>query len=284
MREARLTCLSAQYGNEANLQALAQINNNIPILLLTSVYLKLLSTKIGASNILFSSRDCYYLSRLFNLLREQARWNIASEYFYTSRICRTSPSDSYLKYFQSRASPNTLVVDLAGTGWSLEQLYEKAGVTPHTFLLHHLSNSPLKERYQQIQKSEKSIIPFSMLDGLPLDNSQLETVNYVDSGMVLDVLVVDGYDSAIPVLEYPNYPKSTVNVIRNIESTHELFANVLAHFDLPALVHEIEASADKIAGVVAELYKHLCDTNSSMRDLALYHARQDRRTMWKLKK
>jgi hypothetical protein len=284
VRETRLTCLSTQQGSEANQQALLQINNNIPLLLLTSVYLNLLSKKIGATNILFSSRDCYYLSRIFNLLREKAGWSVASEYFYTSRMCRISPSDSYLKYFKARASSNTLVVDLCGTGWSLGHLYQKAGVSPHTFLLHNLSaTSNIREQYQQIRKSEEAIAPLSLLDGVPLDNSHLEMANYIDSGMVLDVLVVDGYDSVVPVLEYPNYPKSAISVLRNIEVTQEVFANVLEHFDLAALVREIEASADKLGGVVVELYKHLCENAVPMRDVALYHVRQDRKTMWKLK-
>ncbi len=279
-----MTCLSTQQGNEANQQALLQINNNIPLLLLTSVYLKLLSQKIGATNILFSSRDCYYLSRIFNLLREKAGWSVASEYFYTSRICRVSPSDSYLKYFKARASSNTLVVDLCGTGWSLGHLYEKAGVTPHTFLLHNLSaSSDIKEKYQQIRKSEKTITPLSLLDGVPLDNSHLEMANYVDSGMVLDVRVIDGYDSVVPILEYPNYPKSAISVLRNVELTQEMFANVLANFDLATLVREVEAGADKIRNVIVELYKHLCENAFPMRDVALYHARQERKTMWKLK-
>ncbi len=282
VREARLTSLSTQRGNEANQQALLQINNNIPILILTSVHLYELSKVLGATNILFSSRDCYYLHRIFNLLQEKANWNIGSEYFYTSRVCRSSPSDTYVKYFKARATPDTLVVDLCGTGWSLGHLYEKADVVPHTFLLHFLGAAS-KEMYKDFRRGGRHISPFWLVEGGGLDNSLFEMANYIDAGMTTDVLVIDGYDSVIPVMEHPNYPSNTMTAIRNIDHIHQMFADVLEHFDLAALVGEIEVKADKIGSLVTELYRNLCQNAGCMHDLKLYHHRQDQKTMWKLK-
>jgi len=129
-----------------------------------------------------------------------------------------------------------------------------------------------------------NVAPLSLVRDLPLDNSLLERANYVDAGMVTDVVVVDGYDSYIPVFEHPNYPANISRVIQNIEQTHQVFLDVLKLQDPTGLIEEIDAKADKIQAIVVDLYKNMCQDFSCMRDLATYHARQDRKTMWKLKK
>lgn len=283
VREARLTQLSSEMGRERVGQRLLQINNNIPLLVLTSVVLKLLSKKVKLSNILFSSRDCYYFSNIFRFLGERAGWDLPSEYFYTSRMSRTSDSASYLRYFQSIANENSLVVDLCGTGWSLGQLYRRAGFLPRTFLLHELKNKPdLMARYDEMRRSEE-IPTIAFIADASLNNGILEMANYVDCGMTLDVRTVEGCDAAIPVFEHPNYPASVSNVIREIEAAHAGFLDVLGRVDTPALVAEIEQNLSRIEPVALALYSDLTQNFGCMHDIAAYHARQDRKSMWKLK-
>lgn len=283
VREVRLTQLSSELGRERVGQRLLQINNNIPILLLTSVVLKLLSRKVGIGNILFSSRDCHYFSRIFGFLNEKAGWNIPSEYFYTSRLARTGDSASYLRYFRRVANADSLVVDLCGTGWSLGQLYRRAGVMPRTFLLHELKKmTGLVNQYAQIRHSEE-IPTICLVADSGLNNGYLEMANYVDHGMVTDVKVLDGCDAVIPQFEYPNYPGSVLNTIREIEAAQQGFLEVLGRTDVDALVREIEGNLGRIEPVVKELYRDLCANIGSMGDVADYHTRQDRKSMWKLK-
>lgn len=282
VREVRLTQLDSSLGREKVSQRLLQINNNIPILLLTSVVLKLLTRKAGIGKILFSSRDCFYFSRMFTLLSEKSGWNVPSEYFYTSRMTRVGASPSYLRYFQAIADEHSLVVDLCGTGWSLGQLYERAGFMPQTFLLHDLKNKPdLIATYDKLKKTEQ-IPTIALVSDASINNGCLEMANYVDSGMALDVLDVPGTMSVLPVFEYPNYPASVLKVIGEIEAAHEGFRAVLERIDVAALTAEIEANLDKVENVVTELYKDLCGNMGCMHDIMAYHARQDRKSMWKL--
>lgn len=282
VREVRLTQLHGGLGREKVSQRLLQINNNIPILLLTSVVLKLLSKKTGVSKILFSSRDCYYFSRIFSFLSEKASWNVPSEYFYTSRLTRVGASSSYLRYFTGIADAQSLVVDLCGTGWSLGQLYRKAGFMPQTFLLHDLKNKPdLIATYDKLKKGDQ-IPTIALVSDASINNGCLEMANYVDSGMAIDVKDVPGCASVLPIFEYPNYPTSVLNAIGEIEAAHEGFRMVLERIDVGALTREIEANLDKVETVVTALYKDLTGNMGCMHDIAAYHARQDRKSMWKL--
>lgn len=284
VREVRLTQLHSGLGREKVSQRLLQINNNIPILLLTSVVLKLLAKKTGIQKILFSSRDCLYMSRFFSLLSEKAGWNVASEYFYTSRLTRIDPSESYLRYFRTIADERSLVVDLCGTGWSLGQLYGRAGINPQTFMLHDLKNkSDLIATYDKLRKGEQ-IPTMALVADASINNGFLEMANYVDSGMTVDVKDVPGTLSVLPVFEYPNYPASVLGAIGEIEAAHDGFRAVLERIDMAALTREIEGNLDKIEGTVTELYKDLCANMGCMHDIASYHARQDRKSMWKLNK
>jgi hypothetical protein len=265
-------------------QRLLQINNNIPILLLTSVILKLLTKKVGIKKILFSSRDCYYFSRIFSFLNEKAGWDIPSEYFYTSRLSRIGSSASYVQYFRNIADEGSLVVDLCGTGWSLGQLYRRAGIMPRTFLLHELKNkADIMATYAQMRNSDE-IPTICLVADAAINNGCLEMANYVDHGMVTDVKVIDGCDSVIPEFEYPNYPANVTGTIREIEAAHEGFLEVLGKIDVAALTSEIEQNLDKVEGAVLELYRDLTNNMGGMHDIAAYHARQDRKSMWKLKK
>ncbi|MDZ5460614.1 hypothetical protein [Azohydromonas lata] len=285
MREVRLTALGTGQSTEIKQQRQLQINHNIPILVLASVYLSLLSKRLGVSNILFSSRDCHYLQRIFSALEEKAGWNLPSEYFYTSRLCRVAPSQAYLKYFADRATNRSLVVDLCGTGWSLGHLYTQAGVTPRTFFLHDLKGNNAKgaEIYESVKKSAGDFVASSLVSDPGLKNIGLELVNYVDSGMVTDVMNVEGYCSMVPVFEHPNYPANVLKTIHEFEETQEIFHGVLQRHDVPALVKEVQRHAGKLAGVVAELYRNLGQSVSCVDDLAQYHGRQDAKTLWKLR-
>lgn len=284
IREVRLTQLSSRLGRERMSQRLLQVNNNIPILLLTSVILKLLSKKFSIRNILFSSRDCYYFSRIFGYLNEKANWNIPSEYFYTSRLARIGSSEGYVRYFRSIANENSLVVDLCGTGWSLGQLYRRAGVLPRTFLLHELKNkADVMATYAQMRHSD-DIPTICLVADRALNNGCLEMANYVDHGMVVDVKVLDGCHAVIPEFEYPDYPASVTSAIGEIETAHDSFLDILDRIDVAALVSEVETNLGKVENAVLQLYRGLTRNMGGMHDIADYHARQDRKSMWKLKK
>jgi len=284
VREARLTQLSIRNGNEVNKQKLLQINNNIPILFLCAIYLKNIAANNKIKNILFSARDCFYLFKIFQFLNKKCDWKIPSEYFFTSRVCRVDPSNSYLHYFKKFATERSLVVDLCGSGWSLSHLYNQAGVTPQTFFLHDLrANAGVKNAYDQVRKSPSDIFIHSLVTDASLKNAYLEQLNYVDSGMSVDVLVLNNCESVIPKFEYPDYPDKVQTIIENIENTQLEFLNILNNVNVDALVNEVELAMDKIAPIVTILYQDIAVNMAPMTDLIAYHNAQDRKSFWKIK-
>lgn len=140
MRAARLAFWSADPGKL--MLGRAQIDANFPLLFLTALLLVDLSARKGWRHLLFSSRDAFLLSLVFERITGRLGLDIGSTYFFTSRVARAAPSASYLRYFGHLCSnAGTCVVDLCGTGWSLTRLFEVAGQSElDMFLMHYMDN------------------------------------------------------------------------------------------------------------------------------------------------
>jgi hypothetical protein len=129
MREARLMSWHADPVIRG-LQ-LYQIERNFPFLLKAAHLIDAKMKAEGFSKLLLCSRDCYNLFQLMR--RTMARRNEDAyeiEYFYTSRLTRYRPSESYAKYAKDKLSGKTLVVDMCGSGRSLKHLTYKFGGSP----------------------------------------------------------------------------------------------------------------------------------------------------------
>lgn len=279
VREMRLRGSSAGAGHEALERRLLQVNCNIPLLLLTAVHLKHLARETGARRILFSSRDCLYLWRIFQRLSGELHWDIGSEYFFTSRMARRKASEDYLRYFDGLTREPCLVVDLAGTGESLAQLYERAGRAPPTFFVHDVQAMYAKPD-KPASAARRKMHVLSLSADTQLSNAVLEVANAVPSGMVKDVVLVPGTEGVVPVLEHPSYPAGVRRLIDEIAATQSEFLRVLDAHDLGRLVNEVSASA--IPALVAELYRSLVSSSGVLKHLGEYHGMQNTRTEWRL--
>ena len=102
MREARLALWSDDPGELA--LGRAQIEVNFPLLFLTGLLLIEAATRIGWKRLLFSSRDCFLLYNLVRRLSDRLGVDIASSYFFTSRVARVFPSDAYITISTACAS------------------------------------------------------------------------------------------------------------------------------------------------------------------------------------
>src|SRR5208282_2103232 len=111
--------------------------------------------------VLFSGRDCYLWHELTATLGPLLGDIPACAYFHTSRLARVHPSADYLGYFAAlRGDAPAVVVDLCGTGWSLNRLIERApGVATDIFLLHHLHAPELRAYYEQQAAIATPVVP-----------------------------------------------------------------------------------------------------------------------------
>lgn len=282
IRELRLANLSIDSGFAAFQKDQLQLEFNLPILILSSIYVKFLSTKINSSNILFSSRDCYYLFKLYRSLFSRIEDSDFASYFFTSRYSRTRCSTDYIDYVKSITGTNTLVVDLCGTGRSLSVMYDKVNISPSTFLLHKLDYNAI-DTYNKLYNTKQSGNIFSIAENIPLDNTLLELLNYVDHGMVLDIKAIREFGIFNPIFESPNYPYQVLNFIKNNKIIIQNFIDLLNKCDLNLLISESFNSIEEIPSLIVSLYERLNSNSSILNDIRHYHNIQDNRTMWKLK-
>jgi hypothetical protein len=198
MREARLRTWHADPAIRG-LQ-LHQIEYNFPFLLKVAHLLDAKMREGGFTRLLLCSRDCYLLCGLMHKLFN----GYEIQYFYTSRLTRYRPSDSYAEYAKDRLSGKTLVVDMNGSGNSLKYMTDMFGGTP--LLVCGFGN----------------VVPFLVAGGIR------ETSNPAPMAMVGDV--VDGS----PIYLNPagiNWEKPEI-----LESTWTLRDCVLCLLDHPPIV------------------------------------------------
>ena len=284
VRETRLKASSSNLSRQQRDQRMLQINCNMPMLILICAHIRHISQAQSVDQVLFSSRDCYMLERVFHTISTQAHWPEKSHYFLTSRVARLNASSTYLQYFKSLCSNDSMVVDLCGTGWSLGQLYAQSNIQPRTYLIHYLrDDSSTKQAYESIRSSRAIDKLLYLNDDKDINNVGIELVNYNPAGMFLNMLSVDGYDSTIPEFENPNYPACVTHAIDEMQTTQELFMQTLHNYDLAAMMKEIDNKSSQLSSIFAELYKNLCANLGCMQDVFDYHTKQDAKSMWRLK-
>lgn len=124
---------------------------NIPFLTVLSNYISKQFKEKNICKILFTTRDCIFLKKLFDILYPE----IKSETFYSSRALYLFPTEDYKNYCRNTLTPDSLVVDFQGTGQSFTTLASNLNVEPWYLLVNwnfvnHLSYS--KERLQNYKK------------------------------------------------------------------------------------------------------------------------------------
>jgi hypothetical protein len=260
-----------------------QLTCNIPILILTAIYLKFISTKLGSDSIHFSSRDCFYLFKIYQHIFKGIDESNFSRYFYTSRFARINPSLDYEKYFLKNISSNSLIVDLCGTGNSLESLYQHCNINPSTFFIHKLGVNQINGYKPSADTlNNKKVISF--VESVPFDNGLLEMINYVGHGMTTDVLHLAELDVFYPKFEDPDYPIFVQDYINLISSTMNKLFNKIDHYPLQKIITESFDNIENIPQLVYNLYANLNNNKFYFKDIEKYHRKQDAQTMLKLQK
>ncbi len=253
LRDLALTCRQARLSSwtgDPDIDALhaIQADLNLPILVLSSIALARLVRQKGFETVLFSSRDCNLWIHVFRIVASLMDVDVASEYFFTSRLTRTKPSPGYLSYAAERINKRAVVVDICGTGWSLSHLFQHLGSTQgDIFLIHRL---PPVDLYERHARSPSTCVVHSIIDGQVegLDNSLLEMANYATHGMVLDVRRI--MDAAVPVFARDNRPVRIANAVRAQEQSLIAAADLLRTHGLRETLMLDDASLRVLCGAL----------------------------------
>jgi len=230
-----------------------QASLNLPLLLTASIQLKNECETAGYKRTIMSSRDCRIWQRLFDRVCSVSGSEVQSEYFYTSRISRTQPSETYRRYAKSRLTEGTVWLDLCGTGWSMWSLLQHIDKPEQpTQLLHPTAYKPDYAGLEQTSSGpsfESSLIPI----GTPrVKNSLLEMCNQALDPMTLDVKETSGEFS--PIFAADSRSAFTLDAVSEQVDVATMFVERVT----PALVSEIESlKPTQIRRLSIELYRIL---------------------------
>jgi FMN phosphatase YigB (HAD superfamily) len=249
-RETRLSTWSTN--PDGRTVQVIQASLNFPIMLLGSVALARLATRLEKRSILFSSRDCDSWMPLFEKVAQRIGFTCKATYFYTSRLAKMQPSPSYKSYAKHLISEDALIVDLCGTGWSLANFAETIGRNNvPVFFLHKLPTAPAYEAMAATPQTCQfhTLIP----EGQPaLQNTMLEMCNYAAHGMVEDVRLIQ--DFAIPVFAGDNRSPETMAIVEAQQDCFGTAVRLMEKYDL----HEVFALDDEsLVAVTTALYQML---------------------------
>jgi hypothetical protein len=237
----------------------AQVEVNFTFLLLSALKIMQLSAQKGWTRLLLSSRDCCHLYYIFSTISSIFPNTCRYDYFLTSRVARNKGSTAYLNYVSSLClNEESVIVDLCGSGWSLQRLVEKLSIpAPQLFLFHHLSGAGTLDYYSEFGKllNPPNITSFFESG----DSIALEAFNAVNHPMVLDVIQIDS--DFFPVL----------SDIAPEESARSLIAYSNACFETARMALESLSTEDLLSAqskVTHELLRFLYDKTSDVSHLA----------------
>ena len=251
-----------------------QCQYNIPLLALSSIHIISECERLQRTKVQFSSRDCYFLKRIFDSMNHEAP-QIASAYFYTSRIARLSRSTDYTRYVRACVADEPLIVDLCGTGWSLGAMLENAGVSAPFYLVHDVSDGVLTARYSNIRRVDLPHDRSCLLKDAGLNNSVFEQFNYVDHGSIIDVKHIPEVNQFIPLQQEPNYPPEIRMYMKTTVALVDQFDKIRRSYDMPALISEALGLGDQFKDVFRVVYEHALENARFTPDFTQYHAAED---------
>jgi hypothetical protein len=206
-----------------------QSQMNVPILILTSLFLDEFCKAHKKQRILFSARDCCHLIKIFETLFPEYE----SIYFNSSRHVYRHPSPQYLEYIKSVYSADAVIVDLHGSGKTCTNFFTK---------------------YFKFTPCYIPIVGFGHLGfGITRDlGDTIERINYAAEGTLVD------YDDQGPVRHPPEY---NVEYLQPAYECIKWCVNLLkcyhfGYFDL-ALLSNLLKILSKRGYVLSRYIKHV---------------------------
>lgn len=193
---------------------------NIPLLLVASLWLSQIvsGSPTEVKRLAFSSRDCTGWLKLFRTLHKGlGRRSVETEYFYTSRVARRTGGSAYADYARAFLRAGTLLVDLSGSGLSMQSFLQGLKLPASCLYLFKVTQPQMLQRVQPIYPGIGADKILSFIDSGQLgDIPPLpgEWLNLVDHGMTLGVKKAFG--GFLPVLDEIEFSPQQIGWIKRM--------------------------------------------------------------------
>jgi len=242
----RKTRLEIAHGNPSTVNAMkAQVAINLPLLLLSSLWLLREAKQSGAKRVLTCARDCNLLHRILTSHHFVRAGFPTTRYIGISRTLCQKGEDAYEAYILNQTSDGVaLLVDLVGTGQSLTQLITRPNLAAKLRPLIVVAD-PLSGHFPSvttfIRKDFSSCRFF------------VEAMNICDEGSAVGTVV----DQELPSIVYrPNeYGMEISDIIRASSDIINRFVvdldDMLPPHELPSS-EQLSIAADEILNQIGE--------------------------------
>ncbi|MEM8827917.1 MAG: tetratricopeptide repeat protein [Cyanobacteria bacterium P01_G01_bin.19] len=240
------------------------IQGNLVILVIFSIFLWRIAQQNKIEQYLFSSRDCYYLHKIFERMVGKCELPIDCQYFFTSRLARVKGSQDYLSYLLDLANKekNSAIVDLVGTGSSLSYLLNNKinlDFSLPIVFFHQTKLSRVKNIYHLDDELNLNNTTHSLIspESRNVNLDVLEILNYINQPMIKDVLKQDD-NEYVPSFCSNSMPDEILTLIDCSEQIIDDFSNHLN----PEMIAEIidivdwEDLKSLSAAIYHQLYQH----------------------------
>lgn len=229
-----------------------QTQFNLPVLAAAAGMLLLHLGDDPDREVLFASRDGRNLKAVFDALRDAAgRSRPVSRYWHTSRLARTAGDATYLDYCRELFSPMPMLVDLCGTGASIEKLFASLGLDPEgrppvyfcEYVEDDRQESGLRHAYGLGHDAPLQIV--SLLSSRSFVNNEvLELLNASPEGMVRGVTRIAG--RFVPLRDEWEFDGEAAELVRAQSRYVHDFTVHLAATAGPGVMEEMAAQGSQL--------------------------------------
>lgn len=207
--------INTQY-NKNNLLVL-QSSINVPLLLLSSIWLTRLCRKKKIDTLLMATRDCCLLRKLMKKF-----WDGNLVKFYTSRKCLTKKSKGYMDYVKHNIKENTMYIDIRSLGQTPYSFFNPLNIP--VCILFLSKNKQLQQYIDHITFNIPDIIlePLNHdIEATTIDviNNKPIFANY-DGNIMNTKLAHDAFWQFIEKLEIPN--NHVINILKNLDLSNTI--------------------------------------------------------------
>jgi hypothetical protein len=233
IRKCRLANPYQEKTNEYELYH-QQITYNIPLLLLFSIEIKKILDTEKLNKVLFFTRDCCLLYKIFNKLYP----NIEILEYASSRVVHVEPSIGYINYIKKHYTENSIIIDLHGSFKSGRKLYANIfGKYPRVHLFtYDIYAMPLYDKLTFTLSDTEKVMYFNYI----------ETLNYDMKGTLLTMI------DDIEIRSYNEHNEYYIKI------SHDVVTNYLNNLNLK----DIDLSMNTT--IIKDIYYNIFKDNNNL--------------------
>jgi hypothetical protein len=203
-------------------------------LILFSIEIKKISDKEKLNKVLFFTRDCCLLYKIFNKLYP----DIEIMEYASSRIVHVEPSIGYINYIKKHYTEKSIIIDLHGSFRSGRKLYmDIFGSYPRVHLFTYDNNAmPLYDKLTYLLSNVEKVHYFNYI----------ETLNYDMKGTLLTII------DDIEIRSYNEHNEYYIKI------SHDVVTNYLNNLNLKHIDLFMNT------GIIKDIYYNIFKDNNNL--------------------